>query len=90
MTLLSNPPPSALHTAMLLSLLFVLVGVCDLLLHILQGFLFGFSGQALTTRLRFRFFRSLIAKEVAWFDRPENSVARFSAQLATDCAKIQV
>ena len=90
MTLLSNPPPSALHKAAILALLFFLIGVLDLLLHVLQGFLFGVSGHALTTRLRFAFFRTLIYKDIAWYDREENSVSRFTAQLATDCAKIQV
>lgn len=89
MTLLSNPPPSAIRDATLLAVLFLLIGFLDLLLHLLQGFLFGFSGHALTTRLRFLFFRSVVSKEIEFFDRPGNSVARFTAQLATDCSKIQ-
>ena len=90
MTLLTDPPPSALRSATLLALLFVLIGFLDLILHLLQGYLLGFSGQALTTRLRFLFFRSIITKDIEFFDEPENSVARFTALLATDCAKVQV
>ena len=60
-----------------------------MLSYYLQGYCFGRSGQALTSRLRSRFYEALLRQRVSWFDSAVNSVAKLTTSLSTDCSLVQ-
>jgi ABC-type multidrug transport system fused ATPase/permease subunit len=70
-------------------LLFVAFGIVSFIGYLLQGSMFGFSGENLTRRLRSLTFEKMLAQEVAWFDSPTNDVGTLSTRLAVDAAAVQ-
>ena len=51
--------------------------------------LFGILGSKMTMKLRTSAFSSILQKEIAWFDRVENSSGILTSKLANDAADIQ-
>ncbi|KAI3388570.1 hypothetical protein SNEBB_005666 [Seison nebaliae] len=54
-----------------------------------SGHLFGRSGEELTSRLRTKYFKSILRQEVGWFDREENNIGTLIARLATDATMVK-
>ena len=69
--------------------IFVVIGVVDLIARSVQGYCFGKSGQALTTRLRSLFYSALLRQRVSWFDSPANSIGKLTTTLSSDCSLVQ-
>lgn len=74
---------------MLYSLMFVGIGLLSFLTFFLQGYMFGRSGEALTTRIRDLTFRSMLRQEISFFDDIKNNVGALTTRLATDASLVQ-
>ncbi|NXA54463.1 MDR1 protein, partial [Nothocercus julius] len=74
---------------LLLSLMFLLLGVITLAAYIVQGFMFGKSGETLTMRLRSLSFRALLQQEIGWYDDQKNAVGVLLTRLATDASQVK-
>ncbi|NXL16344.1 MDR1 protein, partial [Setophaga kirtlandii] len=82
-------PEKRSKNTVLLSLIFLLLGVIILAAYIIQGFMFGKSGEALTMRLRSLSFRALLQQEIGWYDDQKNAVGVLLTRLATDASQVK-
>ncbi|XP_044861610.1 ATP-dependent translocase ABCB1-like [Mauremys mutica] len=73
----------------LLSLMFLVLAVISLVTHIIQGFMFGKSGEVLTKRLRSLSFKALLQQEIGWYDDPKNAIGVLLTRLATDASQVK-
>ncbi|XP_044860298.1 ATP-dependent translocase ABCB1-like [Mauremys mutica] len=73
----------------LLSLMFLVLAVISLVTHIIQGFMFGKSGEVLTKRLRYLSFKALLQQEIGWYDDPKNAIGVLLTRLATDASQVK-
>ena len=55
----------------------------------MQTFMLTIAGEKLTFRLRTLTFRSILGKEIGWFDQLENSVGSLCVRLSGDASAIQ-
>ena len=56
---------------------------------VLQGWMFGISGENLTSRMRKDAFEAMLKQEMGWFDLVENNTGSLCARLSGDAAKVQ-
>ncbi|NWW63711.1 MDR1 protein, partial [Ifrita kowaldi] len=82
-------PEKRSKNTVLLSLIFLLLGVIILVAYIIQGFMFGKSGETLTMRLRSLSFRALLQQEIGWYDDQKNAVGVLLTRLATDASQVK-
>ncbi|NXB19755.1 MDR1 protein, partial [Rhagologus leucostigma] len=82
-------PEKRSKNTVLLSSLFLLLGVIILAAYIIQGFMFGKSGETLTMRLRSLSFRALLQQEIGWYDDQKNAVGVLLTRLATDASQVK-
>ncbi|XP_074939105.1 ATP-binding cassette sub-family B member 5 isoform X11 [Phalacrocorax aristotelis] len=82
-------PEKRNKNTLVLSLMFLLLGVITLAAYIIQGFMFGKSGEILTMRLRSLSFRALLQQEVGWYDDQKNAVGVLLTRLATDASRVK-
>ncbi|NXH35695.1 MDR1 protein, partial [Myiagra hebetior] len=82
-------PEKRSKNTVLLSLIFLLLGVIILAAYIIQGFMFGKSGETLTMRLRSLSFRALLQQEIGWYDDQRNAVGVLLTRLATDASQVK-
>ncbi|NWZ99491.1 MDR1 protein, partial [Nesospiza acunhae] len=82
-------PEKRSKNTVLLSLMFLLLGVIILAAYIIQGFMFGKSGETLTMRLRSLSFRALLQQEIGWYDDQKNAVGVLLTRLATDASQVK-
>jgi len=75
--------------ARLYSLLFVALGVSQLVCSTLQSFCFSTMGVRLAERVRVMLFRAVLRQEVSWFDRDENSSGAITTRLSSDAATVR-
>ncbi|XP_065254509.1 ATP-dependent translocase ABCB1-like [Emys orbicularis] len=73
----------------LLSLMCLVLAVISLVTHIIQGFMFGNSGEVLTKRLRSLSFKALLQQEIGWYDDPKNAIGFLLTRLATDASQVK-
>ncbi|XP_064267922.1 ATP-binding cassette sub-family B member 5 isoform X1 [Passer domesticus] len=82
-------PEKRSKNTVLLSLIFLVLGVIILAAYIIQGFMFGKSGETLTMRLRSLSFRALLQQEIGWYDDQKNAVGVLLTRLATDASQVK-
>ncbi|NXO14555.1 MDR1 protein, partial [Oriolus oriolus] len=82
-------PEKRSKNTVLLSSIFLVLGVIILVAYIIQGFMFGKSGETLTRRLRFLSFRALLQQEIGWYDDQKNAVGVLLTRLATDASQVK-
>ncbi|XP_065254518.1 ATP-dependent translocase ABCB1-like [Emys orbicularis] len=82
-------PEKRSKTTTLLSLMFLVLAVISLVTHIIQGFMFGKSGEVLTKRLRSLSFKALLQQEIGWYDDHKNAIAVLLTRLATDASQVK-
>ncbi|XP_050174693.1 ATP-binding cassette sub-family B member 5 [Myiozetetes cayanensis] len=82
-------PVKRSKNTLVLSLMFLLLGVIILAAYIIQGFMFGKSGEMLTMRLRSLSFRALLQQEIGWYDDQKNAVGVLLTRLATDASQVK-
>ena len=61
---------------------------CYLLLFT-QSFAVIVSGERLTTRLRVLTFKAMMQKNIAWFDKEENTTGSLSTMLSLDAKNVK-
>ncbi|UJR23295.1 hypothetical protein I4U23_026311 [Adineta vaga] len=71
------------------SLIYVGFGICGFIVQSSQIFLFAWSGEALTKRLRSKTFRAILRQDIAFFDEPEHSSGALCTYLATEASAVQ-
>ncbi|NXP47320.1 MDR1 protein, partial [Heliornis fulica] len=82
-------PEKRNKNTLVLSLMFLLLGVITLAAYIIQGFMFGKSGEMLTMRLRSLSFRALLQQEAGWYDDQKNAVGILLTRLAMDASQVK-
>ncbi|XP_010180454.1 PREDICTED: multidrug resistance protein 1-like [Mesitornis unicolor] len=82
-------PEKRNKNTLVFSLMFLLLGVITLAAYIIQGFMFGKSGEILTMRLRSLSFRALLQQEIGWYDDQKNAVGVLLTRLATDASQVK-
>ncbi|XP_040292276.1 ATP-dependent translocase ABCB1-like isoform X2 [Bufo bufo] len=82
-------PEQLRQRTILLSLMFLALGVISLIVYIIQGFTFGISGENLTMRLRSLSFKALLRQEMGFFDDHANAVGVLLTRLATDASQVK-
>ncbi|XP_014749850.1 PREDICTED: ATP-binding cassette sub-family B member 5 isoform X2 [Sturnus vulgaris] len=82
-------PEKRSKNTVVLSLIFLLLGVIIFAAYIIQGIMFGKSGEALTMRLRSLSFRALLQQEIGWYDDQKNAVGVLLTRLATDASQVK-
>ncbi|XP_027733749.1 ATP-binding cassette sub-family B member 5 [Empidonax traillii] len=82
-------PVKRSKNTLVLSLMFLLLGVIILAAYIIQGFMFGKSGEMLTMRLRSLSFKALLQQEIGWYDDQKNAVGILLTRLATDASQVK-
>ncbi|KGL80184.1 Multidrug resistance protein 1, partial [Tinamus guttatus] len=82
-------PVKRSKNTLLLSLMFLVLGVITLAAYVVQGFMFGKSGETLTMRLRSLSFRALLQQEIGWYDDQKNAVGVLLTRLATDASQVK-
>ncbi|XP_067147712.1 ATP-binding cassette sub-family B member 5 isoform X3 [Apteryx mantelli] len=82
-------PEKRNKNTLVLSLMFLLLGVITLATYVVQGFMFGKSGEILTMRLRSLSFRALLQQEVGWYDDQKNAIGVLLTRLATDASQVK-
>ncbi|NXA74523.1 MDR1 protein, partial [Thryothorus ludovicianus] len=82
-------PEKRSKNTVVLSLIFLILGVIIFAAYIIQGFMFGKSGEALTMRLRSLSFRALLQQEIGFYDDQKNAVGVLLTRLATDASQVK-
>ncbi|UJR13036.1 hypothetical protein I4U23_000062 [Adineta vaga] len=74
---------------LIVSSLFLLIGLLTIVIRFFQYTAFALSGSKLTQRVRAKAFADFLRQEVAYFDRPENSSGSICARLSSDALALQ-
>ncbi|XP_075697538.1 ATP-dependent translocase ABCB1-like isoform X2 [Rhinoderma darwinii] len=82
-------PNERSQRTILLSLMFLVLGIISLIVYIIMGFTFGISGENLTMRLRSLSFKALLRQEIGFFDDHANAVGVLLTRLATDASQVK-
>ncbi|CBY10476.1 unnamed protein product [Oikopleura dioica] len=69
--------------------MFAVLGIGQFIGYGFLNWMFGFSGEYMTTRLRSQAFAKLLRLDMGYFDEPINSTGALTARLATDAGKVQ-
>lgn len=73
----------------LLSILFIVVGLITGVCTFLQMHMFGLAGVRMTTRIRKMTFSAMLKQDMGWYDEDKNSVGALCARLSSDAAAVQ-
>ncbi|XP_065187026.1 ATP-dependent translocase ABCB1-like [Sycon ciliatum] len=69
--------------------MFPVLGIAAFFVLLFQFYFFAYAGEALTKRMRSLAFKSILRKNVAFFDEKKNSTGALATRLSTDAALIQ-
>ncbi|KAM7266878.1 hypothetical protein ACFE04_009044 [Oxalis oulophora] len=72
------------------SVIFALVGLLSLFTHTLQHYFFGVVGEKAMTNLRQSLYSGVLRNELAWFEKPENSVSSLTSRIITDTSTVKM
>ncbi|KAH8702585.1 ABC multidrug transporter Mdr1 [Talaromyces proteolyticus] len=72
------------HDANFWSLMFLMLGLVQLLVHSTQGAAFAFSSEKLVRRARLQAFRAMLRQDISFFDRDENTTGALTSFLSTE------
>ncbi|KAG5383524.1 hypothetical protein IGI04_034994 [Brassica rapa subsp. trilocularis] len=71
------------------AIIFVLLGLTDLIVVPFQNYLFAIAGGRLIKRIRSLSFDKVIHQEISWFDNTANSSGVIGARLSTDASAVK-
>eukprot|EP01083_Nonionella_stella_P067673 179147_1 len=74
--------------ATILALVFVGIGLSQVVGGALSGLSFGTVSERLTKRMRLDSFRAMLRQEVGWFDEKDNNTGVLVSRLATDASLV--
>ncbi|CAF4994280.1 unnamed protein product, partial [Rotaria sp. Silwood1] len=73
----------------LYALLHVGLGISGLISQTIQSYMFAYSGENLTKRLRSEAFRAILRQEINYFEQPKHSTGVLCTRLATEASATQ-
>ncbi|CAG8779799.1 2740_t:CDS:2, partial [Gigaspora rosea] len=76
------------HDATFWSLMFVVIAAGTLITNIIQGVIFGISGEKLSERIRSKSFISILRQDISFFDEKDNSIGVLTSKLSLDAAHV--
>ncbi|XP_071713467.1 ABC transporter B family member 14-like [Rutidosis leptorrhynchoides] len=71
------------------SLLFSGIGLLSLFSQTLQHYLYGVIGEKAMTNLRQALYSAVLRNELAWFDKPENSVGSLTSRIINETSTVK-
>lgn len=71
------------------AIMYVLVAVAAGIGSFLQSYMLSIAGESLTSRLRALTIKSILNKEMSFFDREENNVGSLCTRISSDASNIQ-
>ena len=71
------------------ALMFLVLGAVQGVCLMTQAFIFGYSAEHLTMRLRSKLFRNIMRMNIAYFDMPTHSSGKLTTRLATDAPNVK-
>ncbi|GLU22765.1 hypothetical protein SLE2022_388140 [Rubroshorea leprosula] len=84
-----EPPKMLLQDSKKWALLFLGMGLINLVAAPLQNYFFGIAGGKLIERIRSLTFQKVVHQEIRWFDDPANSSGAICARLSTDASLVK-
>ncbi|XP_018398759.1 PREDICTED: multidrug resistance protein homolog 49 [Cyphomyrmex costatus] len=78
-----------MNDTILMSILFIVVGLITGVGTFLQMHMFGLAGVRMTTRIRKMTFSAMLKQDMGWYDEDKNSVGALCARLSSDAAAVQ-
>ena len=66
-----------------------MVTVIIITIYTCQSFVVTLSGERLTTRLRVQLFKSLLQKDVGWYDEEEHTTGALTTILSVDANNVK-
>ncbi|XP_051137965.1 ABC transporter B family member 14-like isoform X2 [Andrographis paniculata] len=71
------------------SIMFSLIGFMAFFAHTLQHYFFGVVGEKAMSNLRQALYSAILRNELAWFEKPENSVGSITSRVINETATIK-
>lgn len=71
------------------ALIYVMLGIANLVVVVAQNFTLGSATAKLTKRLCLKSFEKVVHQEISWFDVPTNSRGAVGARLSTNASTLQ-
>ncbi|XP_042057956.1 ABC transporter B family member 19-like [Salvia splendens] len=71
------------------SILFACIGFLSCFAHTLQHFFYGLVGEQAMTNLRQALYSAILRNELAWFEKPQNSVGSVTSQVINETATVK-
>ncbi|KAH6766833.1 hypothetical protein C2S52_017816 [Perilla frutescens var. hirtella] len=71
------------------SIIFASIGFLSLFAHTLQHYFFGLVGEQAMANLRRALYSAILRNELAWFEKPENSVGSVTAQVINETSTVK-
>ncbi|KAI7726106.1 hypothetical protein M8C21_021578, partial [Ambrosia artemisiifolia] len=71
------------------SLLFSAIGLLSLFSHTVQHYFYGVIGEKAMTNLRQALYSAVLSNELAWFDKPENSVGSLTSRIINETSTVK-
>ncbi|CAD6198758.1 unnamed protein product [Caenorhabditis auriculariae] len=85
----AKPPDQMKKEGHFWALMFIGLGLVELVTFIVTCFLYGLVSERLTRRLRCQVFQNVLSMDGAFFDSPQNSSGKISIRLATDAPNVK-
>ncbi|XP_059669405.1 ABC transporter B family member 19-like [Cornus florida] len=71
------------------SIIFSSIGLLSLFSHTLQHYFFGVVGEKAMNNLRQALYSAVLRNELAWFEKPENSVGSLTSRIVNDTSMVK-
>ncbi|XP_021276540.1 ABC transporter B family member 19-like [Herrania umbratica] len=71
------------------SIIFSLIGLLALVMHTLQHYFYGVVGEKAMANLRRALYSGMLRNELAWFEKPENSVGSLTSRVINDTSMVK-
>ncbi|KAG9158066.1 hypothetical protein Leryth_000230 [Lithospermum erythrorhizon] len=81
---------NSMHDVALYSIIFSSIGLLSLFAHTLQHYFFGVIGERAMANLRETLYTAAVKNELAWFEKPENSVGALTSRLIFETSTIKI
>ncbi|OIT02079.1 PREDICTED: ABC transporter B family member 19-like [Nicotiana attenuata] len=82
--------PDSKEKVALYSAIFASIGVLSLFANTLQHYLFGIVGEKAMTNLRRALYTATLRNELAWFEKPENSIGSVTSRIVSDTSTVKI
>ncbi|XP_010559276.1 PREDICTED: ABC transporter B family member 9 [Tarenaya hassleriana] len=88
-TMFFEPPRELKKDSRFWTLIYIVLGIMNLIAIPIQNYFFGVAGGKLIKRIRSLSFDKVVHQEISWFDDPANSSGAIGARLSTDASTVR-